>query len=157
MDCVAAPEKLDLIDGYVALRREKDPKYRKKDLAAEAGVSTVALHRIQTGDSAVSPALLDKIEAATDGAIKAVDLFAEWHAKRNAARSEPPPAPTPTQAPPPLTQVAASVPRAPARGSQPKERATGETQAAPAQPKPKVSKAATKLAAQYVAVARGSG
>lgn len=70
------------IDRFIAKRREKDPRYSKQALADEAGVSRVAIHRVISGDDAVSIALLEKLEVVMAGEVTSVELLAAWKATR---------------------------------------------------------------------------
>jgi predicted transcriptional regulator len=70
------------IDRYIAQRRVTDPRYSKQALADEAGVSRVAIHRVISGDDAVSIALLEKLEAVMAGTVSSVELLAAWKRAR---------------------------------------------------------------------------
>lgn len=81
MNETASPENSGLIDRYCATEG-----ITLKQFEERAEVSRTALYRIRTGDPEVSTAIFDKIDKATKGAVSAVALFAEWHARRQAAR-----------------------------------------------------------------------
>lgn len=81
-----APSCEHSIDRFIAARRASDPKFSKTSFAELVGVSRGAIYRVIRGSDEVSTDLFEKIERATDGALTAINLFAEWHAVRESAR-----------------------------------------------------------------------
>ncbi len=75
------------IDLYLARETEAGRSMSKSELARRAGVSRNIIYRLIHGDE-VSVATFEQFERATDGALSALDLFAHWQARRDAASQE---------------------------------------------------------------------
>lgn len=87
MNAPAHPSDEHPIERFIAKKRETDPRYSKQALADQAGVSRVAIHRVISGDDAVSIALLEKLEAVMAGEVTSVELLAAWKAARDRHRA----------------------------------------------------------------------